>query len=293
MLADRSSLDALRARLTSRGQAFIRDRLRRRGLALVGYTPEDYVHLRRVRVLAAHGVDLVLDVGANTGQYVGNLRMEGYAGRIVSFEPASASFAALSEAAASDPDWQVRQWAIGDVAGTLELHTYADSRHNSTLAPAPGRPMQASLGVETAPVKVLDDLEGEIWTEADRIALKLDVEGFEGEALSGAAALLDHTVVVEVELSTVALHAGQALLPEIASRLYERGFRLTSLRPIWTDPASGALIQADGIFERSPESAAGGDDARRVADGAGARRHVDQDHAHGADLRAAADPNAA
>src|SRR3954447_7423116 len=80
-------------------ERLVRGQLRKRGLALVGYTPQDYVHLRRARVLAAHGVDLVLDVGANTGQYAGHLRAEGYAGRIVSFEPAEAAFAALSGAA--------------------------------------------------------------------------------------------------------------------------------------------------------------------------------------------------
>src|SRR3954453_11726149 len=121
-------------------ERLLRGALRRRGLALVGYTPEDYVHLRRARVLAAHGVDLVLDAGANTGQYAGHLRAEGYRGRIVSFEPASAAFAALQAAAARDPKWSVRRCAIGDAEGTLDLRTYPDSRHNSGLPPSPGRP---------------------------------------------------------------------------------------------------------------------------------------------------------
>jgi len=251
MTAWKQSVNEVRGRLAGRAEALVREQLRRRGLALVGHTPEEYIHLRRVRVLAAHGVDLVLDVGANTGQYVGNLRREGYTGRIVSFEPVSAAFTALAQSAASDPAWDVHQWAIGDRDGALEIHTYEDSRHNSGLAPAPGRPMPPSLGVETVSVKPLDALRDAVWSAADRIALKLDVEGFEREALAGATALLEHALVVEVELSTVALHEGQALLPEVASYLYDRGFRLTSLRPIWTDPGSGALVEADGVFERS------------------------------------------
>jgi FkbM family methyltransferase len=231
-------------------ERLVRGQLRKRGLALVGYTPQDYVHLRRARVLAAHGVDLVLDVGANTGQYAGHLRAEGYAGRIVSFEPAEAAFAALSGAAAGDPGWDVRRCAVGAGGGTLELRTYDDSRHNSGLPPSPGRPMPPVLSTESVPVVALDALRGEVWKETDRIAVKIDVEGFEGTALDGAPTLLEQVRVVEVELSTVALNDGQALLPEIATRLYAVGLRLTSLRPIWTDPGTGALIQADGIFER-------------------------------------------
>jgi FkbM family methyltransferase len=231
-------------------ERLVRGQLRRRGLALVGYTPQDYVHLRRARVLAAHGVDLVLDVGANTGQYARHLRAEGYRGRIVSFEPAQATFGLLEAAAASDPGWRVQRCAIGAAEGTLALHTYPDSRHNSGLAPAPGRPMPPELAVETVTVRPLDALCGDVWDVTDRIALKLDVEGFEGEALDGAAAVVAHAAVIEIELSTVALHEGQALLPEIAVRLYSAGFRLTSLRPLWTDPATHALVEADGIFER-------------------------------------------
>lgn len=231
-------------------ERIVRGQLRKRGLALVGYSPDDYVHLRRARILAAHGVELVLDVGANTGQYAAHLRTEGYAGRIVSFEPAGATFATVAAAAERDPRWEARRCAVGATAGTLELRNYEDSRHNSTLAPSPGRPMPPVQSVEEVPVVTLDALRGELWAPVDAIALKVDVEGLEGAVLDGAADLLEHVRVVEIELSTIPLNDGQPLLPEIATRLYATGLRLTSLRPIWTDPGTGALVQADGIFER-------------------------------------------
>ena len=57
-------------------------------------------------------VDLVIDVGANHGQF-GQWTRRSYAGTIVSFEPVSANFEALSSAAASDPNWQVQQAGTG------------------------------------------------------------------------------------------------------------------------------------------------------------------------------------
>ena len=38
-------------------------------------------------VIADRNIDLIVDVGANVGQYAKSLRLHGYGGRIVSFEP--------------------------------------------------------------------------------------------------------------------------------------------------------------------------------------------------------------
>ena len=45
------------------------------------------------------GINLVLDVGANTGQFGHVARNRGYAGRIISFEPVKEAFTALENAA--------------------------------------------------------------------------------------------------------------------------------------------------------------------------------------------------
>ena len=69
------------------------------------------------------GVDLVLDVGANRGQYATGLRMSGYQGRIVSFEPIPAAYEDLFCAHGPDDQWAGRQATVGAAAGSAELNS--------------------------------------------------------------------------------------------------------------------------------------------------------------------------
>src|SRR5205085_34978 len=199
--------------------------LRKHGLALVRYAPDEYPHLLRHRLLSEQGVELVLDVGANVGQYVDHLRGEGYTGRILSFEPAGDTFRELSARSAHDPSWEVRRLALGDRQGTVQLHKYAESAYNSALRGVDGA-VPAPAGDEDVELTTLDALEGDAWTRGDRICLKVDVQGFETQVLTGARGLLARCSIVEVELSTVAMYEGQALFPEVAEMLYGVGMRM-------------------------------------------------------------------
>src|SRR5437660_1546553 len=72
--------------------------------------------------LRNYDVDLVMDVGANEGQFGSLLRRLGYRGPIVSFEPVKSVCARLSERAKSDPDWSVRNLALGERPSTATIH---------------------------------------------------------------------------------------------------------------------------------------------------------------------------
>ncbi len=229
---------------------------RRFGVDLVRYQPTRSLAFMRQHVLRDEGVTLVFDVGANRGQYASRLRALGYAGRIVSFEPLSDAFAKLSGQAARDPKWECVRCAVGDSDGEAVIHIAGNSESSSLLSMGErhlsSAPESAYVGTETVPLRRLDALHSRHSSVGDRIFLKLDVQGYEKQALRGATETLGRVVAIESELSLVPLYTGQALLHEVVELLDTSGFALVWLEPGFSDPSAGHILQMDGLFVRRP-----------------------------------------
>ena len=81
--------------------------------------------------------------------------------------------------------------------------------------------------------------------------LKIDVQGFELEALKAAETMLPRFCWIYVECSYVSLYEGQALADEVTIWLKARQFGLRQrFNP--TRGRDGTLLQADLLFERGP-----------------------------------------
>jgi len=92
-------------------------------------------------VLRSRGVNCVIDVGGNRGQFARRLRTLGYTGRMVSFEPSPTTLPVISAAAARDPDWIVRPVALSSQSGEAELRLHEGPELDALfLRPAADRP---------------------------------------------------------------------------------------------------------------------------------------------------------
>ena len=89
-----------------------------------------------VELMSRRSVDLVLDVGANTGQFVRKLRRAGYDGEIFSFEPLSAAFATLQHECSIDDAWTCHNLAIGDTDGDASIQYLGQRSKQLALAGA-------------------------------------------------------------------------------------------------------------------------------------------------------------
>lgn len=230
-----------------------------RGLQRAGYDLVAYDHLTprwraRADLLAAAAPDLVLDVGANEGQYATDLRAAGWRGRTVSFEPLGAAYALLERAAATDPLWEPQKLALFDEAGDRDLHVAANTASSSLLEMtelhAEAAPYAAMVGVEQVSAERADAVVQRLAPDAGRIWLKLDAQGSELAVLRGAEGILDRVVAVDCELSLDTLYAGQPDIMEIVGWLNERGLLLRTLEEGFAHGSTGQLLQVDGLFAR-------------------------------------------
>lgn len=206
---------------------------------------------RRQRMLAKHGVDLVIDVGAASGGYATQLRDFGWTGRIESFEPLSDAFARLAEAAADDPAWGVHHHALGRETGEARINVASNSDSSSMLpmleAHRAAAPQVSYVGAETIAVRRLDDVAAGF--TARRAFLKVDTQGFERDVLAGAADTLRRCVGLQLELSFIPLYDGGMLADEAIGWAYDHGFHVVGIEQGYAAP-DGELLQVDAVFVR-------------------------------------------
>lgn len=205
-------------------------------------------------LMADYGVDVVLDVGANIGQYARKLIRSGYQGRIVSFEPLPDAFAVLSESRRGISQWHAENFALGGENTTATLNVAGNSMSSSLqdmcdehVEAAPESAYIASVDVQ---VKRLDDVFGQFVSPGERCYLKLDVQGHEHHVLAGAAECLESVMAIQMELSMEHLYEGQQLWQDSIASMQQLGYRLMTMEPGFRDRRTGVMLQADGIFVR-------------------------------------------
>src|SRR6185312_8827200 len=97
---------------------------------------------RRARDLKELGTTVVLDVGANAGQFAHEIREMGYTGRIVSFEPLGAAFGSLQKHARTDENHVCMQVALGDRDGITQINV-SENLFSSSLLEVNGESVRA------------------------------------------------------------------------------------------------------------------------------------------------------
>jgi FkbM family methyltransferase len=216
---------------------------------------EDHL-LRRAALMRNHGIDLVLDVGANKGQFGSSLRKEiGYRGRIVSFEPLSEAFADLRRIATGDAAWSCHNFALGEETGSATINISANS-HSSSLLPVNERtleiePSVAYVGREPVKLRRLDDVFAEVVRPGETPYLKIDTQGYETKVLRGGLNVLERFRLIQLETSFFPVYKDEPLIGEVIQFLAALGFRVISFEPGWEDPRTGEMLQADLIFART------------------------------------------
>ena len=242
--------------------------LLKRFLAARGYEVFRRPHLPKgadiFESLRSHWPDfqptVIFDVGANIGQTVFRIRRYFPLSTIHSFEPIPSTFANLTANVSKDSLVRCHAIALADREGQASLQLHGSSEHNS-LNPA----LRGTLGTAGPLIDVsLETVAG--FCARHNIShidlMKIDVEGFELQVLTGAAPLfvtgdIDYIVA---EAGLMPGHPRFTPLPAMIQLLRSHGFWLVGVyeqfgsRYLETAECCNVLFAHERKLTRSPLS---------------------------------------
>jgi FkbM family methyltransferase len=206
------------------------------GLGL--FPPGHWPHLR-----------YVVDLGANEGQWANAFLDLISPEKLIMIEPNPAAFAALQKKFGGRSNIELHNVAVGEANGMTTLRVTRDSTGASVLPPRDE--MRELVGGNWAvesevecPMRTLDTL---VATLPEISLLKIDVQGYEKEALAGAAQTLAKTKFLLIELNYMPQYEGGSWFGEIHELLTGTyGFVLVdATKPLCLN---GRASMSDGLY---------------------------------------------
>ena len=212
------------------------------------------------QLLPRLGIDCVLDVGANQGQYGRALRKAGYRGRIVSFEPVQETFRILKSHADKDGDWRVNNYALGAKPGESTIHVTRATILSSFRQPNAFSMEKYAWGMpivrdEQVQIRTLDEVFDECLKGLTdpKVFLKLDTQGFDLQVFAGAKRSLPRVLGLQTEISVQPIYEDVPDYLEALAVYKAAGFVMSGLYPVSRDKQTLACIEMDCVMRRVPQ----------------------------------------
>lgn len=207
-------------------------------------------------LLDQYNIDLVVDIGANKGQFASNVFATKFKGHLISIEPQKEANEILKKKAQKFLNWEILQpVAISDFDGHANFRVSENSQSSSLLAittkHTSAAPHAAVKGERIVSVRTLDSYLLKKIEPYSNILLKIDVQGGERAVLEGGKSFLEKTLLIQLELSLSEMYHGESLFSSQYQYLCDLGFRLIDFHPVFRDPNSKELLQFDGLFLNS------------------------------------------
>ena len=204
-------------------------------------------------VLTKNFYTTIIDIGANKGQFSLAVRKNFPEANIFAFDPLSNAAETFKKVFINDKNTYFYNYAIGPNSGEELIHISKKDDSSSLLSIGklqtelfPGTEELKTSYIKISPLQDLIKKKNIV----KPALLKLDVQGFEYDALIGCESFLDMFDNIYCECSYVELYVGQKLANDVEDLLKSFGFHLDSSYNISYDN-KGNKIQADLLFKRA------------------------------------------
>jgi FkbM family methyltransferase len=192
----------------------------------------------------------IIDVGANQGNWT-RLALSTFPKTpIIMIEPQDEMQPYLSELSKGHTTCYHVKAGAGREPGELVQTIWKDLAGSSFLPEVDSGQLQTGSQRKT-PVITIDQLLSETYPNFSPDLVKLDIQGFELEALAGAQTIFGRTEVFVVETSLFRFMPRQPITREVISFMFDRGYELYDITDFLRRPSDGALGQVDLAFVKS------------------------------------------
>ena len=212
-----------------------------------------------ISLLGLRDVSVVVDVGANHGDFSEAASRSFPAARVLLFEPLPVLQPILERRCRRHaPLWKLETCALSDAEGTLDLHVAPDRDEIGSLKGFSRSYLEVTAAageVRKIPCRVrrLDDVVREAGIGQVDL-LKIDVEGAEFEVLAGAKDMLASTRSLVVEVSTIREeNAAENALLRLLRLLDGHGFHPVAILPSLYSPSHPWMpVEFNVLARRAP-----------------------------------------
>lgn len=233
---------------------FVKRGFKKAGLEITKSNSNQNLYLDLASVAAKRNIDLILDIGANLGQFKTQIRSHGFKGKIISFEPLSGAHKILEKISKSDNLWTIYpRTAVGSFTGEIDINI-SKNLYSSSILKITEKHLSAEsnanyIDAEKVNIYTLNDIYRKLRNESNFL-IKIDTQGYEWEVIEGASEIIkkDYCKGILCELSLDELYEGQKLWIEIVAFLEEKNFKLWSIYPGFSDKKNNKLLQLDALF---------------------------------------------
>jgi FkbM family methyltransferase len=192
----------------------------------------------------------IVDIGANRGEWT-RLALSIFPETpVLMIEPQDEMQPWLSRLAAEIPSCHYVKAAAGREEGEL-IQTIWEDLAGSSFLPEPDVEKLKTGKQRRTKVTTLNALLGGPYAGFQPDLVKLDIQGFELEALSGAGAAFGKTEVFILETSLFEFLPRQPITREVIAFMSDRGYELYDITEYLRRPCDGALGCIDLAFVKS------------------------------------------
>jgi FkbM family methyltransferase len=187
----------------------------------------------------------VLDGGAHIGDWTRMIKRVYPKASAIMVEPRADVQASLRQVVKELSGVVVAQTVLGATERLVVFH--AASAQSSVLPDHRGEHFGEVNNLLLTPIDSLVKFHG--WAAVD--LMKLDLQGYELEALAGAAQILPTCQAVVLEVSFAAFQQGTPLALEVCAFMHAAGFTIYDILALKHRPLDGRMAQADVLFIRN------------------------------------------